>query len=265
MNKIVVTEKFFEEFVPSVEPRRNLLLSTVDYTTKHNRNQLLKAIEKDDMEVMAMTAEPEGLLHTRFVTTIIEDCAQRIQGLEDKFGKSLNQALHEFLPKKFPAKNSKLSNFDFAKSLAKFPSIRPNLTFLIKNSYSEAMVKKSKLNYVMTKHKENQNTQKGLVRKLSHALNRKVSDRRLEIEQKLPQFRQINEEFLKSFAGNAPVQNIENINAMVFQRGKSMNLLWKYNDLWSQSKDLSLRKAINLKVTPYQNKRVSNGKLEMSH
>lgn len=264
MNKIVVTEKFFEEFVPTVEPRRNCLLSTIDYTTKNHRNQFLKAIEKDEMEVMGMTTEPEGLANTRFVSTITGEYVSRIQSLEDKFGKSLNQALHEFLPKKFPSKNSKLSNYDFAKSLAKFPSIRPNLAFLIKNSYSEAVVKKNKLNYIMMKHKENQNSQKCLVNKLSHALNRKVTERRLNIEQKLPQFREINEEFLKNFAGNAPVQNIDNINGLAYQRGKSVNLLRRYNDFWSKSRDLSLRKTIKLQTTLQQNKRNSNGKLEIS-
>ena len=264
MNKIVVTEKFFEEFIPSVEPRRHYLMSTIDYTAKNHRNQFLKAIEKDEMEVMGTAAEPEEFENTRFVSAITEEYASRIQDLEDKFGKSLQQALHELVPKKYPGKNSKLSNYDFAKSMARFPSIRPNLAFLIKNSYSEAVVKKNKLNYIMMKHKENQNSQKSLVRKLGNTLNRKVTERRLLIEQKIPQFRDINEEFLKNFAAKATVQNLDNMNGLSLQRGKSVNLLRRYNDFWSKTKDLSLRKPIKVQANAQPGKRNSNSKLEVS-
>jgi hypothetical protein len=244
MNKIVLTEKYFDEYTPTMDYRKLQVGRSRDFRKNFQRTQLLKVVSRDELEVSAMQEEGEGLGKTKFIQSINGEYQQNLVKLESKFSKSLNQALHEFLPKKFGQKNSNLSNYDFGKSIDRFPSIRPNLTFLMKNSYSEAVIKKNKLNSLLMKHSENRSSQSTLVKKLQFALKRKASAHRHLIEQKLPQFRQVTEDFIAGLKGNAHNQNIDNINANNVQRGKSVNLLRKYNDFWNKSKDMSLRKTI---------------------
>jgi hypothetical protein len=244
MSKIVITEKFLDEYTSALDFRQTQTYRETDFKKATQRSQMLNALNRDEIEVSSLATNADHLAQTKYVQGITMDYNQTLTLIQNKFGKSINQALHEMMPKKYTQKNSKLSNYDLAKSMIRFPAIQQNLAFPMKSLYSEAVVKKTKLNFLVLKHKENKNEQTNLRRKIGIAVERKVSEKRMIIDRDLPQFKEINENFYKNYKTQVNNSNLDKTSNLNSQRGKSMNLLQKYNSLWGKTRDMSIRKTI---------------------
>jgi hypothetical protein len=249
MSKVVLTEKFFDDLAPPTNLRRPPLYREKEFSGFRHKNQLLELTRKNKNDESVIPREYWDLPKRSLVNMKIEECNRIVNELECKFGRSLNQALHELAPVNYSFKNSRLSNYNLEKSVTNFPAIRPNLAILLSNSCTNAVKKRKKINQIVINHNINEESQLRLSKKIRLTMQHKTSDKRFEIDKGLPKFNEVNTTFFRKSKFCRLDCNLEAISTLAEQRGKSTNLLQKYQSLWLKRREMSLKRPIRLSDT----------------
>lgn len=248
MNKVVVTDSFFNNYLTSSSPS-----FTNDCSQKQTTQtqKIAKFLNRRESEILQMSKIEHAIVSSVFVKNAEENIKKKLSFNLDKFGKSVHQVLQEFFPNKCSTKNSNLSNFDFEKTCNKFPSVKSKFQFMMNRSCSEQLVNNKKVDALIMKNQINLNTNKLLEKKRKMIFITQKEEYQREINTRPECFDSMNNQFLMA---SGKIQDrrskITDYNIVVpknVQNKTIMNKLSEYQRYWNMGSDLSIKKKVILK------------------
>ena len=239
MHKIVLTDKYLD-----------VMMAQFTDTKKSFKKTNLALIEESKLKNLCQTINVsfDGIKknysvdNSLYEKTIMERPNQRIEKVTTVYGKSVNKVLGELIPsEKFP-KNSKLSNYKIDNLLKLKHDSSQKIRNLLKKSVDDELHKRNQIVNILQKGKLNSQKVKQRL-SLAKQLLKDTIEKRKENVEKLPKWKDINDEFLKRHEGRKSFlkQRSTEVEECYNSKDKSsaFKLFNRYENNWKRFKDFS--------------------------
>lgn len=242
MNKIVVTDRFFDAFQapPFQSP-------TQPTTTLNKTQKLAKLFQRSESEMTYRFKMDQSVSRSAFIRNAEQEINRKFVNKTNLLGRSVNEVLHHYYPTIYSCKNSKLSNYSFEKTCENFPKVKEKFNYLLNHSFSQLVIANKKLDSLILKNQKNYAKSKFMAQQRKMLLEVTRDQNQKQFHDKPMSFSQTNEEYLAMIGSKKAESNSSYWredppeNDCVVKR----HTLYTFN--WAKKRDLSVKRVICLK------------------
>lgn len=254
MNKIVLTELFLSEIFNAPNENHKSRVTTNRNKSKDilNKNALrrLRSVFPIDFPVVISSEKENEMNKTTFYKIVRQNVTNKVNSLENNIGKSVNEVLQTLCQEKEPRKNTNLSNYDFKKSVNKYPEIRETLLPMIKKSALDVIQQQmnARKKFIKLKIMEEKRIKFNESLKMSHdVFIKKKHDKNCRMPEN---FKDISHEMFRDRKSVEILENVDRIfkNNKNSQSQKADVLYQKYKKEWEKVEDFSLKKKLTFEI-----------------
>ena len=247
MNKLVITNSFFEKMGVNQRERKKLPNLNESMNIKKSKNRQ-KFLEKNNLVFSRHSSSPFLPNKTKFLKKKYQYFKKEKKKLKSIFDSSLNMYLKKFHKHKKIPSNSNMTNYKLISILKKFPESEKSLLKLIEEPFLKTIIEKKNIEKIISQHTI-RDKKYNLVRKKIQNIHKKNIMKRINfIDKKKNSFKNLKIPFKTDSFTNRNIFDLQKIKENDYnKKSKNLKSFKKLKKNWISIDKVSRNKYIGFK------------------